>query len=175
MASINLSKLHILLAEEMEAQYKNYLEVTAFAKMFHQYSHIIVSRAFTADMYCNFADQYKTLPLAWGICWNPHMPTNYPYDKMQHKGYVSVYINCMSLFGDNFYHPAIEELAFVKNSIRCFYYDNMNSTFYFLPEELPDGLEKLHDWYVATKAKIEPYLKQKKKEELEKQLKALED
>jgi hypothetical protein len=49
----------------------------------------------------------------------------------------------------------------------------MNSTFYFLPDECEDGLQKLEAWFVETKSKCDAYLKQKRKEDLERQLKEL--
>jgi hypothetical protein len=46
----------------------------------------------------------------------------------------------------------------------------LNNSFYFLPEQLEAGLDKINDWYVMTKGSIEGILKQKKIEKLQAEL-----
>lgn len=170
-------KIHPTLATKLLQQKKNYENITAFAELFPQYSRQILDCEYTGESYCKFTEHHKSLPLNWGVNWRVNPPTNYPEDQLDGKPYglVSVYINVISLFGDSVpYSFGHSSLADVVSDIKVHFYDSWNSTFYFLPEELEEGLNKLNDWYIGTKSKIEPYLKQKRKEELEKQLKELE-
>lgn len=170
-------KIHPTLATKLLQQKKKYEKITAFAELFPQYSRNILDYESTGESYFKLTERHKSLYLAWGACWQVSPPTNYPEDQLDSKpfGLVSVYINVISLFGDSVPHSfGHSSLGDVLKGIKVHFYDSWNSTFYFLPEELEEGLDKLNDWYVDTKAKIEPYLKQKRKEELEKQLKELE-
>ena len=41
-----------------------------------------------------------------------------------------------------------------------YFYDGWNSTFYFKPNEIENGLEDLRGWYLDTKANIDAFLKE---------------
>jgi hypothetical protein len=110
----------------------------------------------------------------WGINWGVNRPTNYPEDQPCEIGLVNVYINCMSLFHDNLYSFAHSELDKTVGKIKCYFYDDLNSTFYFKPDEVEAGLDAIVEWYNSTKAQADLQLKEIKRKELERQLKELQ-
>ena len=61
------------------------------------------------------------------------------------------------------------------DNIPIFFYDKANTTFYATDEQITELLEALNKWYVKATKENEKYLKQQKKEKLEKQLKEIED
>jgi hypothetical protein len=74
------------------------------------------------------------------------------------------------MFGDDVYSETNASVDKLAKEIDCYYYDYLNSSFYFLPEQLEAGLDKINDWYVTTKGSIESILKQKKIEKLQAEL-----
>lgn len=168
-------KIHPSFVIKLKKQKETYKKVTAFAERLPMFSQKILDNEYTGETFFRLTDRYKSLPLNWGVNWFTNTPTNYPEGQDKPDGLICVYINVISLFGDFVPHSfGYDLLKEARDNISVHFYDSWNSTFYFLPEELEDGLEKLNQWYIETKAKIEPYVKQKKKEELEKQLKELE-
>jgi hypothetical protein len=66
------------------------------------------------------------------------------------------------MFGDAVYEETNASINKLATEIECYYYDDLNSSVYFLPDQLEAGLDKINDWYVETKGSIEGILKQKK-------------
>lgn len=165
--------IHPALNEKLIKQKKLYVKVTEFAKLLPSFEETIIENEFTADKYCRLGYHHGKLPLDWNINWYTNTPTNYPKEKLTEVGLVNVYINCMSLFGDNCYQFGHQELTKVLPEIKVHFYDHWNSTFYFLPEEARDGLDKLEQWYISTKEKTQEYLKNKRLEELRLELEKL--
>jgi hypothetical protein len=163
-------KIHPKLKDKLRVTRVTYEKVTKFAELLPMFRDVIIESEITGECYHRLGYKFGSLYLAWGINWYTNPPTNYPEEKSNEVGFVNVYINCISLFGDDCYSFAHVELAKVLSSIKVHFYDDMNSTFYFLPSEVDDGLAKLDAWYIETKSKVGGYLKQKKKAELEKQL-----
>jgi hypothetical protein len=167
------AKIHPDLQSKLEEQKEIYEKVTAFAELLPMFSKTIISNELSGDGYCELTKKYGQIYLDWGVNWIVCTPHNYPEEKSPHPGLVNVYINCMSLFGDKLYHFARGELAMALPGITVHFYDSLNSTFYFLPEEVEDGLKKINDWYVSTKHRVDAEIKKMKKAELERQLKEL--
>lgn len=167
------NKLHPTLQAKLARTKTEYQKVTAFAELLPMFSNKIIDGEFTGDNYSRICDRYGKLYLAWGVNWYTNTPTNYPKEKHSEVGFVNVYINTYSLFGDKCASFASQELGKVLPSISVHFYDGLNSTFYFLPHEAEDGLNKLESWFVETSAKCAEYLKQKRKAELERELEQL--
>lgn len=171
---MTIKHIHPALVEKLAEKKIHYENVTEFAKLLPMYSGLILANEYTESHFCKLADRYGKLNCAWGINWYTNTPTNYPHETNTESGFVNVYINTYSLFGDECSSFAGEELGKVMPSITVHFYDNLNSTFYFLPCEADEGLQKLEAWYLETKSKCDVFLKQKLKKELEQKLKELQ-
>lgn len=167
---MNRIKIHPTLQEKLLKTKEDYIKVTAFAELLPMYSTEILRNEAKGDRFFQLSSYHKKIYAAWGINWYTNVPNNYPAKTSEHEGFVNIYINCMSLFGDELYGFAHETLADALCGIKVHFYDRMNSTFYFLPEEAEEGLDKLNDWYISTKEKTDSYLKQIRKEKLQSEL-----
>jgi hypothetical protein len=172
---VNMNKMHPKLQQELTDKAVTYHKVSEFARLLPLFEGKIISEKLTGDEYCELGDQYKSIPLAWGINWCTNTPTNYPYPKCEYCGLVDVYISTTHLFSSELRSFASTELGLILPDITVHFYDALNTTFYFLPEEVEEGLEKLNNWYVKTKEKQNVYLRAQKKKELEDQLKKLSE
>lgn len=170
---INTNNIHPALVNKLKEQEEEYVKVTAFAELLPMFSSKIIENEHNGERYCKLGSTYGKLYYPWDINWFTNRPTNYPEDQCQ-TGFVSVYINTITLFGDKLSTFASGELGKVVPTIKVHFYDHWNSTFYFLPDEVTEGLQKLSDWFVDTKTKCDAQLKKIKKEELERQLKVFE-
>lgn len=166
-------KIHQTLLDKLARTKKQYEKVTAFAKLLPMFEKQIIEGELTPERYCKLSDRHGKLYCAWGINWYTNTPTNYPKEEHSEVGFVNVYINCHSLFGDQCYTFGHIELGKILSDIKVHFFDSSNTAFYFLPEEAEDGLNKLEAWSVETHSKCDAYLKQKRKAELERQLKEL--
>lgn len=167
-------KLHPKLVEKLDATRANYEKVTVFAELMPLFGNEIIEGEHTGETYFKLKDRFGKMYFAWGINWLTNTPTNYPTEKHSQVGFVNVYINAITLFGDDCHHFAHEELGKALPEIQVHFYDNLNSTFYFLPHEAEAGLKRLEQWYLQTKSKCDDYLKTKRKEALQRELEALQ-
>lgn len=165
--------IHPELAKKLDEKKAEYEKVTAFAALLPLFEKEIIANELKADRYCRITDRRGQLHFAWGVNWQISAPTNYPAETHAEVGFVSVYINTISIFGEDCASFAHTELAKALPSIGVHFYDSWNSHFYFLPSEAEAGLNRLEAWYLETKSKCDAYLKQKRKEDLERQLKEL--
>jgi hypothetical protein len=156
--------------DEKEATYK---KVTAFAELLPMFESEIIYREYTGDRYHDLGTGYKGVYFAWGINYSIHEPTNYEglYDGTPT---VSVYCNCISMFGNDLYSYANKKMHEAMQNVPMFHNDILNSTFYFELHQIENGLDAIVAWYNEVKAEGDIILKQKRKEELERQLKELE-
>jgi hypothetical protein len=171
------SEIHPELLEKLNDAEQRYKKATALATRLPLFASRIITNEFTGNDYCTLSDRYKALPLSWGICWNPHSElTNRKQPlKPEERGVVQVYINCYSLFPDECYAAAQGSLAELITSIKVFYFDFMNTNFYFKPEEVEAGLEALNDWYVTMRGRVSEIQQAKRKTELLAELAKLEN
>ncbi len=167
-------KLHPALQTRLKETKERYEQVTLFAEKLPMFADQIISSEHTGDSYCSLARHYKGMYFNWDINWGAHRPTNYPEDQPCEIGLVNVYINCMSLFHDDLYSFARSELDKVVGKIKYYFYDDLNSTFYFKPDEVEAGLDAIVEWYNSTKAYADAQLKEIKRKELKRQLKELQ-
>ena len=172
---VNMNKMHPKLQQELTDKAITYHKVSDFVRLLPLFEEIIIRHELTGDEYCNLADHYKSIPLDWGINWYTNTPCNYPYPKHSYSGLIKVYISTTRLFTPKLGSFALAELELTLPDIKVHFYDALNTTFYFLPEEVEEGLEKLNNWYVKTKEKQNVYLRAQKKKELEDQLKKLNE
>lgn len=149
-------------------------EVDAFAKRLPLFAEQIIANELSPDCYQSFAHRYKNLPLSWGVNWYVNRPTNLPDEVQDHPSTVNVYINCMSLFHDDVYHMVRTELEERMQTIACYWYDDLNSTWYFLPEQAEHGLNVLSSWYNDMKTQESKMINDLKIKALKKQLEELE-
>ena len=170
-----MTNLHPQLQKRLEAKIEEYQKVTTFAEKLPLFADQIISSEHTGESYCELAMYYNGVRFNWGINWTVRRPTNYPEDQPCEIGLVNVYINCISLFHDDMYTFAYNELDKTVGKINCYFYDDLNSTFYFKPDEIEAGLDAIVQWYNSVKTQSDVYLKEIKRKELERQLKALED
>jgi hypothetical protein len=171
--TIDITGISPELQEKLVSKVKNYKACTEFSKLLYLFKSTIIREGITGECYYTLADRYKQTYFAWGINWQVTKGVNHPENLPMPRGLINVYINCFSMFGDEVYNEtnaSINELAKVVN---CYYYDELNSSFYFLPEQLENGLKFINDWYVKTKGSIEGILKQKKIAKLQAELAGL--
>lgn len=166
-------KINPELLSKIEKLKQKYQKVTSFSEALPLFSKRIIEDEIDGTNYCTLANSYGKLYCAWGINWYTNTPTNYPQEKHSEAGFVNVYINTYSLFGDDCSGLAHQELAKVLPSIKVHFFDSWNTSFYFLPSEAEAGLKQLEAWFVDTKAQCDSYLKKKRKEKLEQELKEL--
>jgi hypothetical protein len=165
-------KIHPKLVEKLKQTRIKYAKVSAIAERIPLFAENIINNEIDGDSYCRLADRFGQLYCAWGINWQTYRPLNYPEARGFPGAYVVVYINAMALFPEDCYHFATTELGKILPLIKVDYYDNLNSTFYFLPEEVDEGLQKLEAWYIQTQSQCAEYRKTQRKAEL---LRELED
>lgn len=149
-------------------------KVTEFAELLPVFADIIIRDEITGSSYCRLGERFGKLPLDWGINWQTTKPTNYPDDYPEFTGAINVYINSYSLFGDKCAAFGRKELKAIIGKIKVFFFDHWNTTFYFKPDEVEEGLKTLEAWYVQTCEGVGEYLKQERKKELEAELSKLE-
>lgn len=133
---------------------------------------IIKEKLTGEEQYIEFGNRYKNMYLAWGINRSHYKSksncsiTNYngEYDKYL----FTVYINPLSLFGDDIYETF--GLEKIQNECKVFFYDNFNSKYYIEDEYIEEFLEKLNEWYINAKNKLDDYRREQKIKELEEQL-----
>jgi hypothetical protein len=166
--------IHPTLFTKLQELTTDYENITAFAKLLPLFADKIITGEFTSTQHFELTQKYKQLPLKWGARWTLYMPTNFPEKEEFHKGLISIYINCMSLFDNSVYNLAQTMLWEETKNIKCYYIDPMNTTFYFKPDEIEAGLESLNSWYVSVQDKSEEYLKQQKRKKLLEQLQELD-
>ncbi|WP_395055233.1 hypothetical protein [Polaromonas sp.] len=166
-------ELNEKLVEKLAATKAKYEKVTAFAALLPLFKDRIISDELTGESYAKLSDYVGQMYCAWGVSWYTNTPTNYPEEKHSQVGFVNVYINSISLFGDKLYDFARQKLDEVLPSIDVHFYDAMNSNFYFLPHEAEAGLKKLEAWYLDTKAQCDAQLKKLRVAELQRELEGL--
>ena len=168
-----IETIHPELEERLYQMHKKFEKVTSFAKLLPLYSNEIISREYTGETYCALSNRYKDMYFAWDIAWQVSKPTNFPDDRTYEEGTICIYVNCMSIFNEDLYHMAKDKLNEHMQDTPVYFYDGWNSTFYFKPNELENGLEDLHGWYLDTKASADAYRKEKRRKELQVELEKL--
>jgi hypothetical protein len=171
--TIDVTDIHPKLQKKLVHLVKEYKDCTEFAALIPLFAKQIIESEVTGERYLQLSDRYKQTYFAWGINWQTNKGPNHPKELSMPRGLINIYINCINMFGDEVYdqtNASINELAKV---IDFYYYDDSNSSFYFLPEQIETGLELINDWYVRTKGSIDGILKQKKIEKLQAELAGL--
>jgi hypothetical protein len=160
--TIDVTGIHPELQADLANKAKEYKKCTEFAALIPLFGERILRGKVEGNEYCQLADRYKATYFAWGINWQVNKAVNHPKELPMPRGLVTVYINCMNMFGDAVYEETNASINKLATEIECYYYDDLNSSVYFLPDQLEAGLDKINDWYVETKGSIEGILKQKK-------------
>lgn len=153
---------------------KKYEKVSKLVEQLPMFKDRIISNEITGDRFEELASHYKGVYFAWGINLRVNKPTNYE-GEYKDQVTVEVYCNCISMFGEDLYNYANRTMHEAMQNVPMFHNDIMNSTFYFEPHQVENGLDAIVAWYNEVKAKGDTILKQKRKEELERQLKELEN
>jgi hypothetical protein len=167
--TIDVSGIHPELQTTLVNKAKEYKNCTDFAALIPLFSKQILMGKVEGNKYCQLDYTYKETYFAWGINWQTNKAVNHPKELPMPRGLINIYINCMNMFGDAVYKETNASINKLATEVEC-YYDDLNSSFYFLPEQLEAGLDKINDWYVMTKGSIEGILKQKKIEKLQAEL-----
>ena len=167
--------LHPVLQERLQKKEEHYQRVTAFAEKLPLFADTILGQEEDGSLFFELTPRYKGVYFGWGVNWYTNKPTNFPDERVYEPGVVNVYINSCYLFDDKLYTLAEQSLGRLSSEIKCYFYDNLNSTFYFKPDEVEEGLDKIAEWYHEVKSESAAYLKEMKRKELQDQLKALED
>lgn len=173
--TIDVTGIHPELQTELMNKAKEYKNCTDFAALIPLFSESILLNKVEGDDYFRLADRYKETYFAWGINWQTNKSCNHPRKLPMPQGLVNVSINCMSMFDDDVYTETNTSINKLATDVACYYYDDLNSSFYFLPEQLEAGLDKINDWYVTTKGSVDGILKQKKIEKLQAELNGLKE
>jgi hypothetical protein len=168
--TIDVTGIHPELQADLANKVKEYKECTEFAELIPLFGERILRGKVEGNEYCQLADRYKETYFAWGINWQTTKAVNHPKELPMLQGLVNIYINCLYMFGEDVYSETNASVDKLAKEIDCYYYDYLNSSFYFLPDQLEYGLDKINDWYVTTKGSIESILKQKKIEKLQAEL-----
>jgi hypothetical protein len=173
--TIDVTGIHPELQTALLNKAKEYKNCTEFSALLPLFSKRILRDRVEGNEYCQLDGWYKETYFAWGINWHTTKGGNHPKELPMPQGLVNIYINCSSMFGGDVFSETNASVNKLATEIECYYYDDLNSSFYFLPEQLEDGLDKINDWYVATKGSIEGILKQKKIEKLQAELNGLKE
>ena len=167
--------IHPTLQTRLQTTRLKYEKVTAFAELLPLFADDIIAKESTGDVYQQLTNRYKDMYFAWDISWWVNRPTNFPDSRAYESGVVCVYVNNYSMFNDALYGFSNERLYSAMKDVPCYFYDGLNSTWYFKPDELEFGLETLNNWYLSTKDEAAEYLKETKRKKLEAELAALGD
>jgi hypothetical protein len=168
--TIDVTGIHPELQTALVNKAKEYKDCTEFAALIPLFSKSIIRDKNDGNNYYKLADRYKETYFAWGINWQTNKGYNHPKDLPMPRGLINIYINCINMFVEDVYTETNSSINKLATEVDCYYYDGLNSSFYFLPEQLEAGLDKINDWYVTTKGSIEGILKQKKIEKLQAEL-----
>lgn len=167
--------IHPTLQKRLQLKRLQYDTVTKFAELLPLYADTIIEKEFSGNEYCQLASHYKDMYFPWGINWTVNKPTNFPDTRVLDGPSICVYINCISLFGDLLYYFAQKRLYEDMKYVPAWFVDDLNSTWYFKPEELENGLEALNAWYNSIKAEGASHLKEMKRKQLEAELEKLNE
>ena len=170
----DVTKIIAELETRLANKRKKYEQVTKLVELLPMFKDRIISNEITGDRFEELASHYKGVYFAWGINLGVNEPTNYE-GEYKDQLHVSVYCNCISMFGEDLYNYANRTMHEAMQNVPMFHNDILNSTFYFEPHQVENGLDAIVAWYNEVKAKGDAILKQKRKEELERQLKELEN
>jgi hypothetical protein len=170
----DVTKIIAELETRLANKRKKYEQVTKLVELLPMFKDRIISNEITGDRFEELASHYKGVYFAWGINLGINEPTNYE-GEYKDQLHVSVYCNCISMFGEDLYNYANRTMHEAMQNVPMFHNDILNSTFYFEPHQVENGLDTIVAWYNEVKAKGDAILKQKRKEELERQLKELEN
>lgn len=170
----DVTKIIAELETRLANKRKKYEKVTKLVELLPMFKDRIISNEITGDRFEELASHYKGVYFAWGINLGVNEPTNYE-GEYKDQLHVSVYCNCISMFGEDLYNYANRTMHEAMQNVPMFHNDAMNSTFYFEPHQVENGLDTIVAWYNEVKAKGDAILKQKRKEELERQLKELDN
>jgi hypothetical protein len=168
--TIDVTGIHPELQVNLIKIANEYKNCTDFAALIPLFSESILLNKVEGDYYFRLADTYKATYFTWGINWQTNKAINHPKELPMPRGLINIYINNLHMFGDAVYEETNASVNKLATEVECYYYDDLNSSFYFLPEQLEAGLDKINDWYVMTKGSIEGILKQKKIEKLQAEL-----
>lgn len=160
--TIDVTGIHPELQADLANKVKEYKNCTEFAALIPLFIKRILRDKVEGVKYVKLANEYKETYFDWGINWQTNKAFNHPEELPMPRGLITVYINCMSMFVEDAYTETNSSINKLATEVECYYYDNFNSSFYFLPEQLEAGLDKINDWYVTTKGSIDDILKQKK-------------
>lgn len=149
-----------------------------FANKIPVFKNIIIERKLTGEEdYIDFGSRYKDIYLAWGIkrC-NYISGTNRTisnYDNENYNVYVfSIYFNSLDLFGDGIYNNF--GLEKIRDKVKVFFYDEINSTYYVEDEHIEEFLEEVNKWYLEAKKQVIKYRKEQEIKKLKEKLAELE-
>lgn len=145
-----------------------------FANKIPIFKDIIIEKKLTGEeRYIDFGHRYKDIYLGWGInrC-NYVSGTNRTitnYDNDNYDVYVfGIYFNSLDLFGDGIYENF--GLEKIKDKVKVFFYDEINSTYYVEDEHIEEFLEEANKWYLEAKNKVDEYKKEQEIKELKEKL-----
>lgn len=167
--------IHPTLQTRLQTTRLKYEKVTAFAELLPLFADGIIAKEYTGDVYHALTNRYKDMYFQWDISWWVNRPTNFPDSRAYESGVVCIYVNNYSMFNDALYSFSNERLYAAMKDVPCYFYDGLNSTWYFKPDELENGLEALNAWYNATKAEGASHLKEMKRKQLQAELEKLNE
>lgn len=150
-----------------------------FANKIPIFKDIIIERKLTGEEgFIDFGNRYKDIYLAWGIerC-NYISGTNRTitnYDNDDYNVYVfSIYFNSLDLFGSGIYENF--GLEKIKEKVKVFFYDEVNSTYYVEDKHIEQFLEEVNKWYLETKKQVNKYRNEQEIKKLREKLAELEN
>jgi hypothetical protein len=161
--------------KELSELKEKMIEAQRFAEKFPDFSENILSNKFTKEFTGRMADRYKGLYYPWGINrWFYRKKENICNFKgdFEPKYLWNIYINQLSIFGDNYTDTGIYEIT---KTVDVFYFDIRNTTFYATDDEIIPLLNSLADWYKEAQQVNIDFKKEKKKKKLLEELKQLEE
>jgi hypothetical protein len=167
--------IHPTLQTRLQTTRLKYEKVTAFAELLPLFADGIIDKELTGDVYNRLTNCYKDMYFQWDISWWVNRPTNFPESRAYESGVVSIYVNNYSMFNDALYDFSNERLYTAMKDVPCYFYDSWNSTWYFKPDELENGLEVLNAWYNSTRAEAAAHLKEMKRKQLQAELEKLNE
>lgn len=165
--------------KELEELKEKMEKAEKFANKIPIFKDIIIEKKLTGEEgVIDFGNRYKDIYLAWGIKrLNYISGTNRTitnYDNDDYNVYVfSIYFNSLNLFGNDIYDDF--GLEKIKEKVKVFFYDEINSTYYVEDEHIEEFLEEVNKWYLEAKKQVNKYRNEQEIKELREKLAELEN
>jgi hypothetical protein len=161
--------------KELNTLRKRMEQAEEFAEKFPHFANIIISNKYTMqDNWVRLSNFYKNMPFPWGInrgYFNSNTDRNINNYEKPHDCYLwNIYINTLTLYNEHVNFGLYD----IVNDVDVFFLDKANSTFYATDDQIIPLLDRLVEWYNGVSDKLKEFNKNKRINELKRELEELE-